>query len=158
MEYKYIKNLSNEKNKYYISNTGIIKSKIKNKETYLKPFPNEKGYLLVRIGKRNIRVHRLVYEHFGNDFNPNYHIHHKDGNKQNNHIDNLECVNPSEHAIWHNTHDLNGNWLHNAPTPKQIKEIQQKYKPRKYTKPMLAKEYNLSLDSVKWIIKKMKKS
>ena len=151
--WKLIKKLSNENNKYYVSNNGIVKSSIKGKERILKHSATKKGYSTVRIAKRNIRVHRLVYEYFGTDFNKDYHIHHIDGNKQNNCIDNLECVSPSEHTTHHNKTDDFRYKRGKAPTQKEIKEIKQKYKPYKYTVPMLAKEYNLSIDSIKYILK-----
>lgn len=151
--WKLIKKLSNENNKYYVSNKGIVKSSIKGKENTLTKFPNKKGYLMVRIAKRNVRVHRLVYEYFGTDFNKDYHIHHEDENKQNNCIDNLECISPSEHTTHHNTTDDFRYKRGKAPTQKEIKEIKQKYKPYKYTAPMLSKEYNLSVDTIKYILK-----
>lgn len=49
--------------------------------------------------KRNIVVllHRHVWEkHFG-PIPKGYHIHHKDGNKLNNDISNLECLSASDH-------------------------------------------------------------
>ena len=61
------------------------------------------GYLQVALWKNNKgstkHVHRLIAEHFlprldGKDF-----VNHKDGNKLNNHVDNLEWVTKSENAI-----------------------------------------------------------
>ncbi|WJJ56810.1 HNH homing endonuclease [Staphylococcus phage vB_SAP01] len=152
-EWKLIKKLSNENNKYYVSSNGIVKSNIRGKEHTLTNFTNKKGYLMVRVAKRNIRVHRLIYEYFIGNIPKGYHIHHIDGNKQNNCIDNLECVSPSEHTTHHNKTDDFRYKRGKAPTQKEIKEIKQKYKPYKYTMPMLAKEYNLSIDSIKYILK-----
>jgi hypothetical protein len=32
---------------------------------------------------------------------PEYHVHHKDEDKANNAVDNLQCVTPSEHSALH---------------------------------------------------------
>lgn len=47
-------------------------------------------------------IHRLVWEeHFG-PIPPGDKIHHKDGNKENNDISNLECKSASQHISDHN--------------------------------------------------------
>lgn len=61
------------------------------------------GYLSVVLqwnGKtRYTRIHRLVYEHFVGEIpkGQKWHIHHKDHNKQNNCVENLELVSSKEH-------------------------------------------------------------
>lgn len=80
--------------KYQISNLGRVKSLCRKKGAILKTRINEFGYEIVGIsrhGKRkNIRVHRLVAEAF--IFNPNGFpcVNHKDENKSNNNVENLE--------------------------------------------------------------------
>lgn len=56
-----------------------------------------KGYARICIAHHWFRVHRLIGEYLYGDLGKN-HIHHKDGNKLNNDIDNLELLTPSEHA------------------------------------------------------------
>ena len=80
------------------------KGEVLNKNTgrILKVSANRDGYVrcnLYRDGKDNMRtVHRLVAMAFIP--NPKNHpqVHHKDGNKENNLVENLEWVSPREHA------------------------------------------------------------
>lgn len=89
---------------YQASNLGRIKSKKNNK--ILKLYKNQYGYLQVRLSKKGIvklfRVHRLITNTFiYNKYNKPY-VNHKDGNKQNNCVENLEwCTQKEnvEHAI-----------------------------------------------------------
>lgn len=72
---------------------------------------NNRGDYLSVVLKRNnkdkhslsIKVHRLVYLSFVGQIpkGKKYHIHHIDGNKQNNNVNNLELVNSSEHHKIH---------------------------------------------------------
>lgn len=102
-------NLENEKWKdiigyegyYQVSNHGRVKSlsRYKRSERIRKFFKSKTGYLSVNLRKDNIAntfyVHRLVAMHFLNgDFNLT--VNHKDGNKQNNHVDNLEWCTKGE--------------------------------------------------------------
>lgn len=65
---------------------------------------NRKGYVECRIwvdDKTQIRVkeHRYVMEqHIGRKLLSNEDVHHKDGNKQNNHISNLEIIYHGDHS------------------------------------------------------------
>ena len=79
---------------YKISNKGRVKSLYKGSERILKLWDNGRGYLRVYLTKENtskyIRVHRLV----ARAFIPNPHnlpeVNHKDENKKNNYVENLE--------------------------------------------------------------------
>lgn len=81
---------------YEISNTGRVNSLISGR--ILKTYPNNKGYLYVRLTKdgqhKAFSVHRLV----ANAFIPNTErmeqVNHIDGNKQNNYSENLEWCKP----------------------------------------------------------------
>jgi hypothetical protein len=68
----------------------------------LVPFKTSKGYLRVDIkyaGKRCVRrVHALVCEAFIGDRPEGHEINHKDGNKENNSLDNLEYCTSSQNA------------------------------------------------------------
>ena len=77
---------------YLISDKGEIYSLYKNK--FLSPKINEYGYLIVSLTnngiKKSKRVHRLVAEAFIPNPNNLPEVNHKDENKLNNNINNLE--------------------------------------------------------------------
>jgi hypothetical protein len=51
--------------------------------------------------RQPMTIYRRIYEqHFG-PIPKGHHIHHKDGNHSNNHIDNLQCVTAQEHFRLH---------------------------------------------------------
>lgn len=80
-----------------ISNFG----RIRNGSKVLKPYLNN-GYLKVTLYKGSkrcdVQVHRLVALHFiDNEFNKPY-VNHKDGDKTNNVVENLEWVTKSENT------------------------------------------------------------
>ena len=96
---------------YQVSNLGRVKSLqsrkyshiqkcpiVVKRERVLNPYFNTKNYLLVDLkkdGKRNTQqVHRLVAKAFIPNENNFPQVNHKDENKQNNCVDNLEwCTN-----------------------------------------------------------------
>lgn len=47
------------------------------------------------------RLHRAIWKFYNGEIPKGYHIHHKDENKENNDIDNLELLSPSEHQKKH---------------------------------------------------------
>jgi hypothetical protein len=67
---------------------------------YLKPYLNTKGYPSVSLNKggkkKTTPVHVIVAQAFLGDRPNGFHINHIDGNKENNHIDNLEYVSPKD--------------------------------------------------------------
>ena len=82
---------------YQVSNFGRIKNRF---NKIIKPRIYENKYLYVilynRFGYKNFRVHRLVAISFlENPLNLPY-VNHKDGNKLNNNLNNLEWVTPLE--------------------------------------------------------------
>lgn len=63
---------------------------------------SENGYLRVQFYGVETYVHRLVYLIEHGELPPKgWHIHHKDGNKRNNHPSNLEALSPEEHHRIH---------------------------------------------------------
>lgn len=87
------KNIEGFEGKYQISNLGRVKSFYFNKEKILKQWIDDKGYYRVDL-KKNDKVHQLMAIAFLNHIPCKYKfvINHKDFNKLNNNIDNLEIV------------------------------------------------------------------
>jgi hypothetical protein len=86
---------------YAISNIGTVKSIRFNRN--LKPSSSNNDYLYVNLvsnkKKKTTAIHKLVIEHFGTEkLHPNSVVDHKDANKQNNHINNLEWVSIAENT------------------------------------------------------------
>lgn len=82
---------------YLISQTGKIKNARNN--TLLKGSLDQYGYKYFHLHStinKNIWIHRAVWETFGDNLIDGMVINHIDGNKLNNHIDNLEQVSSKE--------------------------------------------------------------
>lgn len=86
---------------YSINQSGEVKSNRFNR--LLKPSISNNQYQYVNLvhekKKKTTAIHRLVIEHFGPPCpDPKFVVDHKDSNKQNNHINNLEWVTVSENT------------------------------------------------------------
>lgn len=80
---------------YWVSNTGLVKRKVKNKVTIkITSTFNHKGYRRVSLYKNDIKINRGVHRLVAQVFIPNPlnlpEVNHKDFNKANNHKTNLE--------------------------------------------------------------------
>lgn len=61
-----------------------------------------RGYITENVSKNYKRQHRRIVEEFiGRALKPEEHIHHKNGDKMDNRIDNLQIVSNSEHGKIH---------------------------------------------------------
>lgn len=89
--------------------SGIVFNGIK---YYKKPT----GYYSCIQTKRSIDkeryLHRAIWKFYNGDIPKGYHVHHKDENKDNNDISNLELLSASEHSKLHNGNGKKIDWWH----------------------------------------------
>lgn len=77
--------------------TQISDSLCKRKKPYI-----YRGYRMVRVGNKFREEHIVIWEkHYGKK-PKGYDIHHKDFNKLNNKIENLQCLKHGKHTALHN--------------------------------------------------------
>lgn len=149
---------------YQVSNLGRVKSldrvvKDINKDRtqlikgkMLKPADNGNGYLIVSLRKDNKRknhyIHRLVGEAFLNDYLSILTINHKDFNRKNNNVSNLEVCTIQENLKY--SYEKN-----KKMTPEFISFLENENKNGK-SKTKIMKEYHISWTTLKKSIPSLK--
>ena len=147
---------------YFISDEGeVFSSKYKDMRL-LKYRLNRNGRPYINLCKngksKSVEIHRLVAKYFLPDYTTDKEVNHKDGDKTNNHVSNLEmtdrkgnmqhafrtglAINPVGEAHW----DA-------KLTEEQVKEIRHKYVPKVYGYKRLSEEYGVSESTIKFIIR-----
>jgi hypothetical protein len=107
---------------YQISNHARIKSFKNNQEKILKGFIQNTGYLTVVLDNKKYSIHRLVAEAFIPKAKNKDYVNHKDGNKLNNNLDNLEWCTLKENI----QHAFKTGLMNNAIEQLKIKKIRAK--------------------------------
>lgn len=131
----------------------------------LKPCRNKKGYLKVYLyndsGRKCMSVHRLVAQAFIPNPNNLPEVNHKDTNKNNNVVSNLEWCTGSEnikHAIQKGIHFIptgcGEDSTNHKLTWEQVNFIREHYKFRdkKYNSVQLAKMFNVRPETVRAVV------
>lgn len=126
----------------------------------LKTWTNSKGYEITEVSKNSVRksipVHRLVALAFIPNPENKPTVNHKDTNKQNNNVENLEWATHLENVKHANAHglvprmegSLNGQSKLNE---KQVLDIRESWEAGA-TQTILAKHYNVTLSTINGII------
>ncbi len=88
--------------KYYVFKDGTIYNNVR--KSIVKPIKNASGYCYVTISnnkeKKNYYVHRIIADHFIENKNKNKtQVNHKNKKRDDNKIENLEWVTPSENTL-----------------------------------------------------------
>ena len=147
---------------YMVSSLGRFYSKKRDK--IMKPTPDNKGYLRISFyeyGKSHTKkVHRLVAEAFIENPNNLPQVNHKNEDKLDNRVENLEWVDNGEnqkHAIEHNLKRIVSGEEHYMCklSDKDVEEIRRCYKFKHpiYNQVELAKKYGLSQAHISAIIR-----
>lgn len=107
---------------YRVSNDGEYVQNITTGRI-LKQCDNNKGYRTVNLynngEKTTYGVHRLIAEQYVPGGSPELTVNHKDGNKHNNHPDNLEWVSYSENEL-----HAHRNGLKHGPKRRPVKVVE----------------------------------
>jgi hypothetical protein len=143
---------------YSISNFGRVKSFKSKKERILKPSLNGRGYLKVSLSNSNIlykteKIHRLVAKAFIPNHGDKPQVNHKDGNKLNNNVKNLEWSTELENMTHACENKLVNNQGKNNGQSKlndeEVREI--KYGNKGMNHSEIARIYNISRTNVERI-------
>ena len=86
--------------KYFVSNLGNVLSLVYRKARILKP-QDANGYNYVNLAGTHQKVHRLVANAFLLNPDNKPLVHHKDGNKRNNNVSNLEFATYKENTEYY---------------------------------------------------------
>jgi len=71
------------------------------KKIYANHIERSKAYICVRFNGKITTLHRAIWELVNGKIPKDAMIHHKDGNKSNNNIENLEMVTREKHGELH---------------------------------------------------------
>ena len=105
-------------------------SMIKYWDNKRKPRLQKNGYLTICIANKKYYIHRLIMEQYlGRKLSSNEQVHHINGNKQDNRIENLQLLSNNDHQKLHSHKiGLGKNRAGISPTNKTSDEVQKKIK------------------------------
>lgn len=131
---------------YEITTNGDVINKHSGR--IVKGQPNGKGYLRVSIGHQLKFIHRLVAEKYLPNPENKPQVNHKDGDKTNNHVNNLEWVTNSEnraHAVQKKLHLSGSDCTWAKLTDNDVKYVR---KHPEISCADLAKKFNVSWSTI----------
>lgn len=163
------KNINGYEGFYCVSNMGRVKSVKrlirrndgtiqKTRSHILRLHQTGNGYYQVQLSKNNkskyLLVHRLVAEAFLSNPENKKQVNHKDGNKKNNNVDNLEWMTCSEnalHAFSNNLRKVNKTY---KLTPEEMDYVKTHYMFRhsEYNSNALGKKFGVSGTTIMRVI------
>lgn len=146
---------------YEASNTGKIRRATPSPHSHgcneLRPLKMVRGYLKVILYRNKKRcqqyVHQLVLRAFAGPPPDGYVCNHKDGDRHNNHLDNLEWITVGDN-IRHAAYVLKSLRGHPKMTPDQVREIRHLYLTGNYTQKQLGVMYGIDASAISNIIRR----
>jgi len=150
MEAEVWKSIDGYEGIYEISSFGNVRSYARETVCLIKPRINQ-GYFILGLwnkGKcKTSKIHRLVALHFIENPDNKPQVNHIDGNKLNNHLDNLEWVTPQENSAHASKLKLVAYGTRNAAakiTDEDVVSIRKMYDSGEFTQNQLSNKFNLS--------------
>lgn len=112
------------------------------------------GCHVVWLNNKIQYVHRLVAEAYLSNDNNKKTVNHKDGNRSNNNVENLEWMTIAENLQHARLNKLWGKniLIKRKLTDTQVEEIRNKYIPRKYSMYRLSEEYGVDYKTIHNIV------
>ena len=90
--------LLNENHFYYVYSDGHIENA---NGHIMKLYSDKAGYCSIVINGKRFLIHRLVARAFISNYSDNMQVHHVDGNRADNRVENLMCLTAKEHQHIH---------------------------------------------------------
>lgn len=167
------KDVPGYENFYQANPCGLIKSLSKSlktrygfritKDLIIANTDNGNGYLVCSLSKNTKRKSILLHRLIALTFIPNTlnlpEVNHKDGNKFNNHVDNLEWCTRQEnidHSWSEKLTNCIGEKHHNSKLNNiAVKEIRSKYASGKYSYSQLGIEYGTNMYNIRNVVKRL---
>jgi hypothetical protein len=166
-EWRYV---ANTNNRYLVSNMGrLLTTGYKNSKicSIMKPAKDANGYyrtMMLLNGKlKTVKLHRVVAEAWIENPLNKLQVNHINFERDDNRVYNLEWATPKENSM-HSyvngrikkpicTNFVKGSKIGTAKlNEEKVKEIREKFKPRIYTRKMLAAEYGVSPSTIQDVI------
>lgn len=104
-------------------------------------------YKAIKVNGKKVDEHRYIMEqHIGRKLNRNEVVHHKNGKKNDNDIENLEVMDLSEHTRKHRTGNYNPRHDQRKLSDENVGYIRNNYKPNdsKFGARALARQFGVS--------------
>lgn len=108
IEYRFFDHL------FAVSRCGKVLRKLQPYTPTMRP----DGYTM--LGRKRL-THRVIAACWLDSFDPNKHVHHINGNKSDNRVDNLECLTAQEHHGGRHAH-LHGHYIRTDETREKIRQ------------------------------------
>ncbi|QIW89920.1 HNH endonuclease [Bacillus phage Izhevsk] len=165
--WKSLKGIVENGDSYEVSNLGNVRSidrldsrGCNRKGKLMKPKTSKKGYIEVTLTKNNkgktYKMHRLVALAFIPNIENKPEVNHKDGNKGNNKMGNLEWSTPLEnisHAIKNGLSKKSGEDNDNSTlTEVDVRKIREMYATKEYILKEIADIYGVSFQHISAIV------